>query len=131
MDTQKKAVLLIHAAREALSKRMLIVLERQINYSNSTAGQLLVNGETFDTIELPWLENRINVSRIPEGTYTFQKIKRSSNGKNALYIRGVKGRSEILIHVGRKPDDSQGCVLVPNYEEFHEAVADKGILVVI
>jgi len=128
MDKTKKAVLLVQATRELLNDGRVIILERQVNYHNSTLGEILVKGITFDTIELPWKDNKKNISCIPPGVYTWQKIKRTSNGKNALYIRGVKDRTEILIHYGTMPQHSEGCILLPQYERFHTMLNTKGLL---
>lgn len=130
MDKGKKAVLLIHATREVVEDKRLIVLERQNKLYNCIQGQILLKSKTFETIELPDKQNQRSISCIPSGVYTWQKIKRTSNGKDALYIRDVQGRSQILIHQGTKPSHSKGCILVPNYQELHEALNNKGLLVI-
>lgn len=130
MDKGKKAVLLVHAMREVVEEKRLIVLERQTTYHNCITGQILLKSKTFDTIELPDKQNQRSISCIPSGVYTWQKIKRTSNGKDALYIRDVKGRSQILIHQGTKPSHSKGCILVPNYQELHDLLNNKGLLVI-
>lgn len=131
MDTTRKKILSLLGAATAVSEKRLIVLERTLDLHNCTQGQLLVGNRVFDTLELPWKENQKNISRIPPGTYTFQKIKRTTNGKNAIWLRDVKGRSEILIHHGTKPTETQGCILLEDYERFHYTVANKGLIVVI
>ena len=131
MDKNKIPELLIHAAREITEQKRLLILERQINYHNATKGELLVQNKTFETIELPYKDNQRNISSIPPGTYTWQKIKRTSNGNDAVYIRDVKGRTQILIHQGTKPEHSQGCILLPNYREFHNLINNKGLIVII
>ncbi|MGC6415343.1 MAG: DUF5675 family protein [Bacteroidia bacterium] len=131
MDKGKKAVLLIHAMREVVEEKRLIVLERQMNYHNCITGKILLKSKTFDTIELPDKQNQRNISCIPKGVYTWQKVKRTSNGKDALYIRDVEGRSQILIHQGTKPSHTQGCILVPNYQELHDVLNKKGLIVII
>jgi hypothetical protein len=88
-----------------------------------------VSGHLFNGIELPWKENQKNISRIPRGIYVWQKIQRSSNGQNAIWIRDVPNRSEILIHQGTKPEHSKGCVVVPNYEYLHSLLDKRGIIV--
>lgn len=131
MDKTKKAVLLIHALREIAEEHRLLVLERQINYENAIKGEILVKNKTFETIELPYKDNQRNISSIPTGVYTWQKIKRTSNGKDAIYIRDVKARSGILIHYGTKPSHSEGCILMPEYYKFHDLVNNKGLIVII
>jgi len=131
MTTTQKTVLTILAAKNAIQSNRLIVLERQDFHHNATKGQLLVNHKSFHTLELPWKDNKTNISCIPSGTYTFQKIQRTSNKQPALYLRDVTNRSEILIHQGNKPTHTQGCILIDNYAEFHHNVATKGLIVII
>lgn len=131
MDKARRSLLHIHALREITEEKRLIIIERSMYHHNATQGKLLVGSKTFDTIELPDKDNQKNISCIPKGTYTYQKIKRSSNNENALWIRGVENRTEILIHYGTKPSHSKGCVLLPNYKEFHRLVNDKGLIVII
>jgi len=61
-------------------------------------------------IELPYIDNNINVSCIPRGTYTFSKGIRP-DGRHTINILNVIGRSRILVHVGNSTKDSQGCIL--------------------
>lgn len=131
MDTTKKLVLHAYAAKELSSSKRIIILERQIDYFNSTAGKILVGSETYETIELPDKGNQRNISRIPKGVYTWQKIKRTSNGDNAILLRDVPNRSEILIHFGTKPTDSKGCILVQQYEHLHKQLNSKGLIVIL
>lgn len=131
MTSTQKTVLTILAAKNAIQSNKLLVLERQDFLHNSTKGQLLVNHKSFHTLELSWKDNQQNISCIPAGTYTFQKIQRTSNKQPALYLRDVTNRTEILIHQGNKPSHTQGCILIDNYEEFHHNVATKGLIVII
>jgi hypothetical protein len=131
MNSQKKAVLQIHALRELGENGHLIVLERQNRMYNCIHGEILLRGLTFPTLELPWQQNQRSISCIPAGTYPWQKIRRSSNRGHAIWIRDVPNRSEILVHQGSKPHHSKGCVLVPNYLDLHNLLADKGLLVIV
>jgi len=71
------------------------------------------------TIELPWLDNRRDVSCIPEGIYLCE-YKVSPLLGEAYCVRDVIGRSDILIHVGNFAgnvraglrSDVKGCILV-------------------
>jgi hypothetical protein len=74
---------------------------------------------TFDTLELPWKNNVINVSCIPEGVY-IGKRRYSKKYKEHMHIANVKERSLILIHWGNYAGsvnpktgspDIRGCVL--------------------
>mgnify|MGYP006259782883 CR=1 FL=1 len=97
MDTTRKKVLTLLGSANAVAERRLIVLERTLDLHNCTQGEIVVGNKVWDTLELPWKQNRKNISRIPPGTYTFQKIKRMSTGANALWLRDVEKLS--LIHI--------------------------------
>ena len=131
MDTTRKKILTLLGSANAVAERRLIVLERTLDLHNCTQGEIIVGNKVWDTLELPWKQNKKNISRIPPGTYTFQKIKRMSTGANALWLRDVENRTEILIHQGTKPTHSQGCILIKDYESFHEHVQSKGLIVII
>jgi hypothetical protein len=63
--------------------------------------------------------------------YAYTKILRSSNGKPAIWLRDVPNRSEILIHQGTKPEHSQGCIVMPEYNKLHEIMQEKGFIVLL
>lgn len=65
----------------------------------------------FDTLELPWLDNKRRISCIPTGEY--KVIPRYSNkyGKH-FHILDVPNRDLILIHVGNYYLQTLGCILV-------------------
>lgn len=76
-----------------------------------TVGTLeLSNCEKIATIELPWNDNKVGESCIPEGEYL---VKRDKFGKHTWFnIPEVKGRTFIEIHEGSRPQHSQGCILL-------------------
>lgn len=111
--------------------RRLIVVETTHKYENVTSVNIYVGTKTFTGIELPWKNNEKNISQIPRGTYAWQKITRESNGKPAIWLRDVPNRSEILIHQGRYPHHSKGCILMDGYKELHEYVGSKGLIVLL
>lgn len=92
-----------------------------INTGDETYNQFGYN------IERPFLNNRINVSCIPEGIYNFQKVVRP-NGDEAIEIMNVPGRTHILVHVGNFMKDTHGCIL-PNlsYSYSKETKTPYGI----
>lgn len=78
-------------------------------------GTLFIDGVAkfnFCSLERPNLHNQFNVSSIPAGLYSAQKIRRSSNGKKAILLNGTQPRIAILIHSGNYYDDTQGCILL-------------------
>ena len=82
-------------------------------------GVWLWNGETFCvTLELPYRQNRKNVSCIPAGTYQCvltpsPLVERITKGKwkQAYEITGIPNRSRVLVHPGNLVEDTEGCVL--------------------
>ena len=74
------------------------------------------------TIELPWVDNKRNLSCIPPGEYNVDYLPRSGSGKynKTYWIRGVPSRSQVLIHSGNWAGSikkgyrthSNGCPLV-------------------
>ncbi len=67
-------------------------------HSDGTNGKLYHGDQLVCfTIELPWLQNRRNVSCIPEGMYPIRKRFTKSRG-NHLIIEEVPDRSGILLH---------------------------------
>lgn len=62
------------------------------------------------TMELPWKENKINVSCIPPGSYWVVKHT-SPKYDNCFWVLDVPGRTEILIHIGNYNMDTLGCIL--------------------
>ncbi|WP_298366044.1 DUF5675 family protein [uncultured Lutibacter sp.] len=61
-------------------------------------------------IELPWLDNKLNISCIPEGVYTL-KPRYSEKFKHHLLVENVPGRSLILIHPANDAKkELKGCL---------------------
>lgn len=75
-----------------------------------TQGILFVDGHTFYTLERPWIDNKKNISCIPEGKYPIYTFKHPKWGE-VIGLRDVLNRSEILIHPGNYVDDTEGCIL--------------------
>ena len=75
---------------------------------------VLETGQTFHTLELPWQNNRSNVSCIESGEYTAQYLPRSNSGKyrKVYHVQDVPDRTGILIHNGNTPNHTRGCVLL-------------------
>ena len=63
------------------------------------------------SLEPPWLNNRRNVSCIPDGTYRCLRHQSDKYG-SVWALQGVPRRSGILIHAGNVVDDTQGCILL-------------------
>ncbi len=74
----------------------------------------------FYTLELPWKENRQNVSCIPCGKYWARKWDSNKHG-HCIYLEGTAPRGPILIHPGNWVKDSKGCILVGRTQTFKNA----------
>ena len=75
-----------------------------------TLGRLDYGDFRCFTLELPWRDNEINVSCIPEGEYDAIKYDSPSKG-DVILLKGVKGRSFIEIHAGNFTRQIRGCIL--------------------
>ena len=67
------------------------------------------------TIELPWRNNKRNISCIPEGQYQIEP-RFSKRFQNHLILKNVKGRSFILFHPANDAKkDLEGCIAPVTY----------------
>ena len=89
---------------------MLVTILRIEQGKDGTVGILSIDGETqCYTLELPWMDNKRNISSIPAGNYVCKRY--SSNAHpDTFEITDVYNRSYILFHVANTIDDLQGCV---------------------
>lgn len=94
---------------------MELILERAY-FKEGTNGTLF-STDLFIcyTIELPWANNKRNISCIPEGVYEI--IPRfSKRFHHHLILKNVKGRSYILFHPANDAKrDLQGCIAPVTY----------------
>lgn len=68
------------------------------------------------SLELPWLDNRQNISCIPTGNYICH-MRHSARFGNHLKVTEkhggeVRGREFILIHAGNFHSEIRGCILL-------------------
>jgi hypothetical protein len=66
---------------------------------------------SIQTLEDPWLDNRPNVSCIPEGDYPLVYVRSERLKKFTPRLLGVPNRSGILVHGGDVAADTDGCIL--------------------
>lgn len=64
------------------------------------------------TLENLWLDNKPNISCIPNGEYKVKLQDSPKYGPNMWTLQHVIGRSHILIHWGNTAEDTRGCILV-------------------
>ena len=95
-----------------------VYLIRGPSTNEGTFGSIIFNGQCLYTGELPWKDNRSNVSCIPAGEYVVQV--RISPKYGRVYEIKVAGRTYILFHQGNFCGDIsqglrthvQGCILL-------------------
>ncbi|MCI9844542.1 DUF5675 family protein [Flavobacterium pectinovorum] len=89
---------------------MVLILSRTY-FPKGTNGKLECNGKLIcNTIELPWKDNKLKVSCIPEGEYFIQKRYSKKFGWH-LEVMQVSNRSLILFHPANYAlRELQGCI---------------------
>lgn len=89
---------------------LALVLAREY-LPEGTNGTLLLYGKPIcHTMELPWRDNRRNVSCIPAGRYRLRKY-RSRRFGICLLVEGVPKRSGILFHAANDAaTELRGCI---------------------
>ena len=92
---------------------MNLYLRHFMEGPDATLGMLYVDGdfECF-TLELPWKDNQVNVSRIPDGVYKVELEYSSHFGRKLPELRNVPERSEIKFHPANFPIELKGCIAV-------------------
>lgn len=73
------------------------------------------------TLELPYKDNKKKISCIPKGTYRAEVGNSETRGK-VVYVKGVKNRQGILIHIGNYTKDTKGCILVGDKIGYSEGI---------
>ena len=86
-----------------------VELKRFAYHPEGTLGVIDLAGESFYTIERPWLDNAPNVSCIPLGNYDMGWRDSPRFGETWL-VQEVQDRTYILIHAANFPKDVQGCI---------------------
>jgi hypothetical protein len=84
-----------------------------------TRGMLFCDDFSCHTLELPWYENKRNISCIPSGDYKVE-IRISPKYGEVCWVRNVPNRTFILIHSGNWAGDTSkgykshvnGCILL-------------------
>lgn len=96
-----------------------ISILRMRRSSQGTVGIVMADGMQYCySLELPWRQNRNNISCIPAGEYKVE-MKKSPKFGNVYWVKKVSGREGILIHSGNWAGDVSegfkshvyGCIL--------------------
>ena len=88
-------------------KKSPIVLTRILQTNSFTIG--FIADLNLYSLELPWRDNKVNVSCIPKGVYSLAKYK-STRFPLATKIKSVEGRTNILIHPLNTLKETRGCI---------------------
>lgn len=84
---------------------------KRIYHPTGTNGSLFLMGQEFcKTIELPWKQNRKQISCIPEGVYPI-RFRISNKFSRHIELLQVPNRSLILIHPANNAiKELRGCI---------------------
>lgn len=89
-----------------------VIITRTTSDTKETIGQLITADKKFGcfTLELPDLNNHVNTSHIPAGTYNCVWSYMSDLKEYHYELQGVEGRSGIFIHELNTVSQTQGCI---------------------
>ena len=95
-----------------------LTLERQEFTDKWIIGSFYYEGDFICySLERPWIDNKSNISCIPEGTYDLQGHKYKARldtyaltGDTVSHFPSDKARNLILIHPANKVQELQGCI---------------------
>lgn len=98
---------------------LLVTLRREPGDDHGTPGVLVALGQGWNTLELPWRQNRRKLSCIPAGRYRCVWVRSPRFGW-VYHVTSVPDRTAILIHGGNLAGDVlkglkthvQGCILL-------------------
>jgi hypothetical protein len=89
-----------------------LTIARKYKGDKCTSGYLAVNGNIIAyATELPFRNNAPLISAIPDGQYG-GILRYDHVDQWRIELTGVPGRTNIQVHTGNTPDDSEGCILV-------------------
>jgi len=95
-----------------------MILKRIWETDTATYGVMIDDVPFAVTLELPWRNNRQDISCIPAGNYYCRKITSPKFGQ-VFQVINVPGRENILIHKGNIDEDTKGCVIIGEmFERF-------------
>ena len=87
-----------------------ITIERAY-FNDCTVGRGNYKGFNFCVLELPWCDNQVNVSCIPNGTYRAKKRISPSKNYEVIEYSYVPNRTFIQVHYGNFKRELLGCQL--------------------
>ena len=104
----------------------ILTLKRVLSNDEATFGVMIDEDAKVPfclTLELPWKDNRPNVSCIPSGEYLAKKTVRIRFGLTYEILQ-VPNRTDVLIHKGNFTSETLGCILLG--ESFEDTLSKDG-----
>ena len=93
-----------------MEAQKLVVIQRLDSTESGTIGRLSVDGEFLCfTVELPWRDNRVNVSCIKSGRYDLAQRESPKFGLR-WHVIDVPSRTHVLIHAANYQSECRGCI---------------------
>jgi len=91
-----------------------VTLTRKPSTLKETIGEWRTNDGKFGcfSLELPWINNKPNISCIPTGTYIVKWTYSLKFPLGSYEVKNVSGRSGIRIHTGNFYKDILGCIIL-------------------
>lgn len=90
---------------------MLKILRYTPKDSPITRGIVILDDiRLCDSMELPWKDNKKNVSCIPDGLYKYVPHTWSRNGMKLIRLVDVPDRTAILVHPCNSIKELKGCL---------------------
>lgn len=88
-----------------------LTLKRIESNSRVTLGFIYFDNFIYHTLELPWKNNKLFISCIPDGVYRCA-IRQSPKNGEVYELQGVSGRTYIQIHTANIASDLSGCIAI-------------------
>jgi hypothetical protein len=96
----------------AVAEDFTVTIHREYSDANCTSGYLAVNGTIKAyTLEKPWRGNAPLISAIPGGRYS-AILRYDHSDQWRIELKDVPDRTNVQIHTGNVPDNSEGCILI-------------------
>lgn len=100
----------------------VLTLRRREMSDQGTFGVMMLDGKVVHTLELPWKDNKSNISCIPAGEYEIVFVYSPAFKRKLYRLLDVKGRSGILVHSANYAGDRSkgfrsdllGCIALGN-----------------
>lgn len=94
-----------------------VILDRDYTDDKCTLGTLWFDNTVIHTLELPWKNNKKNISCIPDGEYIVRKTYSPAFKKNLWLVLDVPNRSGIRFHAANWVYQLKGCI-APGLRRF-------------